>query len=74
MTGHEEDQEEKLANAEDFPSDAAEQQFTCITHAVHLGIPQLELPNDVSRIPRNARHAEENQKGSAGPSACNSIT
>lgn len=51
VTRHQEDQEQQLANAEDFASDGAKEQLTRVSHAVNLGIPQLELAHDIARIP-----------------------
>ena len=63
VTGHEEDQQEKLADAEHFPANTTHQQLASITHAVDVRVTELELSNSVASVPGQGRD-EQNHDGS----------
>lgn len=51
VTGHQEDDKQKLANIANFASNGAHKKFTSVSHAVDLGVAQLELTHDIACIP-----------------------
>lgn len=59
MTGHDEDQEQHLRNAQHLPSDGPHHHFTSIRHVADMRILPFELPNHISGIRRD--DSESNQ-------------
>jgi hypothetical protein len=55
VTAHDEDQEQELRIAQEFPAESPHEHLPCITHAVDVGITQLELPNYIAGICSNYR-------------------
>ncbi len=52
VTTHDKDQEEYLCCAEDFTSNGAGHDFTCISHVVNMGVCELELADDEASVGR----------------------
>jgi hypothetical protein len=55
VAGHEEDKEQKLANSEHLTTDATHQELTSVSHAVDVGVTELELTNGITGIPGKSR-------------------
>lgn len=51
VTGHEENQQQKLANSQYFTTNPAHQELASVSHAVNLGMTKLELANFITRVP-----------------------
>lgn len=62
MAGHQEDQEQQLAEIEQLSPEWAQKELTSVAHTMHLGIPQLELAHDVPSVPRYGGKTENNEK------------
>ena len=66
VTGHQEDTEQQLAKEEDLASNAAKEEFTGIAHAVDLGVAELELADDIARIPGDTGQTQNEENGAEG--------
>jgi len=55
IAGHEEDQQQELANSEHLAADATHQEFASVSHAVDVGVTELELSNGITGIPGQGR-------------------
>lgn len=64
VAGHEEDDEEQLTPVADFTADWAHEHLSCVAHAVHVGVAQLELAHNETGVPGDGRETEDNEEGS----------
>ena len=48
---HEKNQQQELADSQEFATEAAQQELASISHAVNLGMTELELADDISCVP-----------------------
>ena len=62
VTGHQEDDEQQLADEENLTSDGAEKKLAGITHAVYLRETLLELAHGVSSVPGDAGQKHNDDK------------
>jgi hypothetical protein len=62
VTGHQENDEQKLTDEENLASDGAKKKLASIAHAVDLGVTLLELAHGVSSVPRDAGQEHNNEE------------
>jgi hypothetical protein len=63
VASHEEDKQQKLANSKHFTTDATHQELASVSHAVDVGVTELELPNGVTGIPGQSRDEKNHNCG-----------
>jgi hypothetical protein len=55
VASHEEDKQQKLANSKHLTTDATHQELASVSHAVDVGVTELELANGITSIPGKSR-------------------
>ena len=64
--GHNEEKEDELGDAEEFPAEGTEEDHTCVGHIVDLGVASFELADYVAGVGCEEAQEEDEEKASGG--------
>lgn len=66
MTPHDKHQKDHLGGPQQLATKSAQHDLPGVGHAVHVWIPQLELPDDIAGIGRQDAEAHDEDDGTRG--------
>jgi hypothetical protein len=66
VASHEEDKQQKLTYSKNLTTDATHQEFASVSHAVDMGVTELELANGITSVPGKSRDEENHNCSTDG--------